>query len=373
MKDLADSLGFEIDAVLGRNALLKYMDLNVTKLIEYSYRGPGGLAQMQNAGESATLKGLRFYNVKSYTLRNKNEKIDPLNTYNINGEVIKVAPADEFVRMMDEDNDTDQAEVTYAEAAAAFGNYWAAMDQQLKNKIIGKVGNDQGIWEYILLRPFQKYRMESLVFMKAGESTGRLHIKDEGFVKGENANLKTGYINYTYYSAAIIHAEHQILIADNVHYNACLGGAGIKFFDHNDIAQLKDKRYRFEDFNNGNKIFTKSLIPWPVPGGFKVPEAMDITGRFYGAEGDDEHYPTANEFCEYFDTEYMERPEPGVSNFYKTPLTNTVVFRGASSNKDKTRVTVNSGYHGPYTYCGVKAVRSGAHAEYRVQNYTTLL
>jgi hypothetical protein len=395
----AERLGFEIDAVLGRDIMMRWVELNQIKSTAYIWRGPGGIEQMQRAGAGVgTLVGLPFYPIKNYADIYGNEQIGPMQSFAQIGEfnwvpapgaATSVYGQEPYIEIYCEEDDSDDAKITWKEAHKAI--HWDALDKlydedtdfaakwdKAYNKKRPSAIEKEKDYIVLLERPFMKYRMESLVFMKAGESTGVLNMGVGDFSFSQDGKIKTLYCFYTYYSACVIHNEKQVLIADNVHYDQYLGGCSEKFITVQDLDELKQQQYRFENLDPNSQIFTKSIIAWPVPKDVTTIKAgpHDITG-FFVDDALEKNAPIAGLEClgHYLMTQgQMDRAPRGLTFQRRIPAVNTIVFQGfqkmyKNSDPKPVKVIRNTGHHGPQIYPGCGKIRQGQDYEYKQITY----
>lgn len=401
----AERLGFEIDAVLGRDIMMRWIDINQIKTTAFMWRGPGGIEQMQRAGAGVgTFGGLPFYPIKNYSDIYGTNDIGPMQSYAQIGEYNTIGKGKKQIKIFSEDLGDD--DVTITRAAAWMAIHWNeiqkkydAVDGKFKadwdehyNKVTpmamkawvdadDETKTDPRVFQCIILliRSWMKYRMESLVFMKAGESTGRLNMGVGDFSFSQNGAVKTLYCFYTYYSAAVCHGEKHVLIADNVHYDQYLGGCSELFISEAEMKEIQQVNYQFENIDPNNELFEKSMLAWPLPFKFSaaLPKAIDITGQFVDDYKDKNSpmFPSGDLLGEVLFAERMERVGRGKAFQRRVPAVNTINFRGYQRDEvvvdsgNFTKLTRNAGHHGEMVYSGCEKVRAGQDYEYKQITY----
>lgn len=389
----ADRLQFEIDACLGRHKLMRWKDLNQIKSTAYMWRGPGGIEQMQRAGDGVnTVEGIPFYPVKNYSDIYGNNDIGPLQSFAQIGEWNEIPKDVDWIKMYDEDKDSIDA--TIKREVAWKNIHWEALQTlYVENETFQKKwdniwkkppmetapGKKDGVKDeptkhkIFLSRNAMKYRMESLVFMKAGESTGKLFMGPSDFTFSQDGAVKTLYAFYTYYSVAVVQNEKQVLMADNIHYDQYLGGCSTKFLSEKDIENLQGSQFRYEDFATDDPIFTKSIIAFPLPADTELPEILDITGKFVDSYAGEDEVPALELLGDYLMKDMIDRVGRGMSFQRRIPAYNTICVRGYQeyidpfTNKEKTQT--NMGHHGENSYSGMGKVRQGLDVEYKQFQY----
>jgi hypothetical protein len=355
--------------------------------------------QKVGAEELRKVQEFNFYGIKDMADIYGDGEIGPLQSYCQIGEYNTLMKGEEEIYIFNEDDGDDKCKLTrddllknvpYSLILESYGgdNTEASkffkkcgIEYDTKNKTFTEVAKNQA--QFIVMRPWMKYQMESLIAVKAGASTGEMMVGPLNVTVSENGAIKTVYHYVTYYSGAVVHNDDQILIYDNVFYDRCLGGCNGKFFTSAEIITLRDKYlYQWDRVPPNDPLFTKSIIVWPLLLGDKrenIKKVIDATGKFTFESGNgddadvDRHYGTCKQFCNAFATEVIDQVATGLGFQRRIPATNTVMWKGYQIAMKGTTpdLTPNMGHHGPMIYPGAEKVRRGADTEYRQIQYTS--
>ena len=82
------------------------------------------------------------------------------------------------------------------------------------------------VMKVVLVRPFMKYRMGSVLCVEAGGRAGNTFVGDNSFTVDEDAKSMCYYGNATFYSKAVVSEPRARYILDDVFAGGCVSGAG---------------------------------------------------------------------------------------------------------------------------------------------------
>jgi len=235
-------------------------------------------------------------------------------------------------------------------------------------------GSEEG---YLLLRPFQTYRMASAILAKGGSETGSTYHGHHDFMLSDDILRKVHVGHYTFYSKSVVKRPKNYIIVEDCFAQGYVGG-------ENHLIMEK------ADFESGLAANTlgksgKSIICVKITG--KPPESdiLDLTGRFhnsiYDTLNDDgsttEHYQGSGQVYKELKLAQLEPYRADLKDEFiqRVQRLNTVCFRGMqytqAGGAGEFKITqLNTGHWGENVYAGVKKVREGENSFMKECNYS---
>ena len=222
---------------------------------------------------------------------------------------------------------------------------------------------DKHHYDILLLRPFQTYTMHSAIMAKGGSDLGAVYHGHHDFQLSDNVAVKTHFGNYTFYSKPVIKRPRNYTIIPDCFAQGYISGEGHTFFQPGEGQD--NLATAIQEGTLGSSDCRQSLIAWKVPrgDGEKLADAIDITGRFAGAQRDYEpddglHFAGADVLGSLESIDELDQNRGDEAFLHQVQQVNTVCFRGAQYTNG-TFTHQGKGHWGT-PYAGVLPVRDGA-------------
>jgi len=222
---------------------------------------------------------------------------------------------------------------------------------------------DKHHYDILLLRPFQTYTMHSAIMAKGGSDLGATYHGHHDFQLSDNVAVKTHFGNYTFYSKSVVKRPRNYTIIPDCFAQGYISGEGHTFFQPGEGQG--DLGTAIQEGTLGSSDCKQSLIAWKVPrgDGEKLADAIDITGRFAGAQRDYEpddglHFEGADVLGGLESIDELDQNRGDEAFLHQVQQVNTVCFRGAQYTNG-TFTHQGKGHWGT-PYAGVLPVRDGA-------------
>lgn len=229
-------------------------------------------------------------------------------------------------------------------------------------------------FNYIILRPFERWQMGSLVFTLSGGRIGFTSIGQHDFQLQNDGVRKYLTGTFTVNLGVVMTRHDGVYIAHNAKYVAYENGGGTRFFTPEDPSIMG----QWNNDIGGN--YNKSLIVLPLYGGEILRRSHIDTTGFFTQEEEQEHnttgcamhYSSARAGAKYWN--FMPTT---VNDLIDNKYFNTEGSRGlgsrcsqghqlmyapdgnASGARQNAQQITGRGHHGPYTYAGVRDDRCG--------------
>lgn len=225
---------------------------------------------------------------------------------------------------------------------------------------------------FILFRPHQQYRTQTIVKCQQDGGCGYTFIGNSNLIIGHAAGTKMAHMNYTTHMRSVITQPKNVYVQPDVMVTGCEGGAGSRFWSPEDYK---------DNYDPDNLIASLISVACP-PAERSFPCPMDTSGRFYteyrvsltsAQRAAPLHYSSAGRYNHLYGFYKREddraRMGPGRHHY------NRLCYQGHQVNyntgsKTHDRVIVNKGHWGKNTYAGCKPVREGAARCFEEQNYS---
>jgi hypothetical protein len=235
-------------------------------------------------------------------------------------------------------------------------------------------------WNFLVLRPHQRYETLTLIKTKSGPETGVTFMGPSKFTLGDDASTQEHLGFYTYYSQSVIHEPKNVFVIKNSFVDGYNGGSGAKPY----INQPETYDPQHDIYGDGS-IFVVALPRYET----ELLNPLSITGKFHYMdeevydmkENDNLHYSTAPFYNRMygwqgkgvgsdggFDFIYMnERATPNATVWFG----HTLYYIGKDGAF--TGVRQGTGHWGPdHTYIGCNDARAGKMKEFRSVDYNHL-
>lgn len=217
-------------------------------------------------------------------------------------------------------------------------------------------------FDVMLVRPFIRHRMYSMILMKGGHETGSTFIGHTNMMLSDDGITKMHYGNYTFNHKSIVMQPKNIIVQNDVMFGGYLGGNGTHFFSEKDFANI-----RVVLRSQHRPSMLAILIPLNEPFHF---HPMDITGWYANdkkRESATQHYSSSQYYQNiYRFSDLTSRFSDNYIMKYNAPFKrNTVIAQDQWSFHIGGR---SGGYHGfrrsrshlgPELYAGVRGVFEG--------------
>lgn len=218
---------------------------------------------------------------------------------------------------------------------------------------------------FLCVRPWMKYVMSTLIWMKGGPQTAKTYFGHANFMFGQDARVKMLFGHFSYYARTIVHNESNVYLTENVFYRRACGGGGSRVFTEKELKVLRSILFKHNGRRTGD---VPSFIVMMIPAHEIVPSLVDIRGFFSGSQDKEPLYTSAQYYGLKHGFGDMHSSPLGTKHFERGMRVNTTSWWGyqgnfnpATGNHDQ--VHENEGHHGPRIGPGCTRVRNGEMVE----------
>lgn len=204
----------------------------------------------------------------------------------------------------------------------------------------------------LLYRPFQTYRMQSAICMKAGKDTGEVLTSDANMSLGDDPMRHIHVGSFTVRFGCMIAQPENVYIAEDIVCTGYLGGGGSKLFTSpNEFRQ-------YAPTFTGASIFAR-LLPYDYT---DIPTAIHLADDKLAAL-EATSLPGRDWFQRYWQLPSASSGGMPFAFGERNSMVNTLCFRGHQLSYDTaterhTKVTQNTGHWGPNVYPGCSRQRT---------------
>lgn len=224
--------------------------------------------------------------------------------------------------------------------------------------------------DVLLIRPWRRYAMGSVIFMKGGMQTGFTAHGHHDFQLSDDIVRKVHVGHYSFYHKSIVKDEKNICIAENVFGREYYGGEGHEFLSEADIQNIQVGNW--EEVKGS--ILVVKLGNSPLAGG-QPDVALSLAGSTYAdslADKASRLIPTGKtDGLDIYEPLGIQANIPSVNDPYLTDMAtvSTMAYRGMELTGRDEIVSINKGPWGPNVYEGCIKARSGEMAFLRDCHY----
>lgn len=223
-------------------------------------------------------------------------------------------------------------------------------------------------WQNVILRPWQRHRMTTLVLMKGGKETGMTKWSRATARAEQGAMLGIMRIYFTYYSKAIVFNPQNVILLENAYYNGYYGGGGHRWFSlpDGDLDRMAATGYMPQEAIQNAPALLCVMLPAheELPMHFNILGFdQPLNGGPTSQQGRDPQYSQADYYKLKFKFGEIIATPAELMHFYtRQNVANTSVSAGFylyRTPEGQLMEHQNKGHHGPNVGAGCAAVRAG--------------
>jgi len=224
--------------------------------------------------------------------------------------------------------------------------------------------------QYYIFRPFNMQEMAGIIAMEGGAGTCEMLWKNANVQVGHDVNVKTIYVHTTFYSSCAIYKEDNIVKQENVLYVRYCGGLNTRFFDEEQLRQLR--KHKFIPSTDVNRPSCISVLVAPTERCNR--KRIDLKGvevkrnnAMRTQTEKETDIPSDYGSKDYYGAKALfadaNMPPHGLLHLSKPTQSNSVMFQGHTQlwTPDGTysNYILEQGHHGPHVGNGCAAIRDG--------------
>lgn len=257
-------------------------------------------------------------------------------------------------------------------------------------KVHIKWDNNNKKWKYddsnktestkvIMIRPWRRYAMGSVIFMKGGMQTGFTAHGHHDFQLSDDVIRKVHVGHYSFYHKSIVKDPKNVFVAENVFGRDYYGGEGHGFLTKQDIENAKSGNW--EDVTGSilvvdltNSPLDKTTEVGGVPG--KLPDvALSLGGATYNESINNKAARYAKNDVVGLDIYAalgmsVNKPDTNKPFLTDMAMASTMAYKGMKIDDSGNVLEINKGPWGPNVYEGCIKARSGEMAFLRDCQYS---
>ncbi len=221
-------------------------------------------------------------------------------------------------------------------------------------------------FNFIIMRPFQRWEMGSMIFALSGGRLGFTSIGQQNFQLSHDGIRKHLIGTFTLYVGVVIIDKNALFVFHNIKYGEYISGGGTRFY-------APDRANEIGRINHQQSEALPSLLVAPIPNFEQISaSAIDLTGFFTMGQLKDgvPHYSTAKSVKDFWkitgtaeahfcDTSYNSRGGQRGMGSRMSQGHQLMYALGGGGAIPEGQQMIGRGHHGAHTYAGVKMDRMG--------------
>ena len=314
---------------------------------------------IENAGDAADDdRGQNFYDATGFAKSGPNPERDD-------------APTDPFINPAGTEWQVLASQPRHKQQAAvalAIANHCKSLSRSGYTFLKEYLEIDLSPCRYLLMRPWQAYRMSSAILARTGTELGQTFHGHHDFQLTDDVIHKVHVGHYTFYSKSIVRSNKHMYLARNVY---CQG------YEYGEDTTFVDKDCKNVPGTHSRSL-PGSLVAVAIPLGEQVPNPLCADGNTFHAKmphvdirpdeaGEIPRLSRGVNPCQTLFDKYFDIADSSHSHSQDVRQVNRVCWRGASKHFNAHTghhdIDVKStGHWGPSVYDGCADVRKGMYA-----------